>query len=256
MQEAIFAGHATGWAPKGRVAGEPWIIGLPGMSGLVRGLARDLDVSLRTRVERIGSTTEGYVLQTATGGRGPFDAVIVAIPAPQAEPLLQAHGKPFGAIADVRMRSTLAGVYCFTEPLDLAADYLTTDGPVDVAYRNNSKAGRPDAETWVVHGSQDWSESVLENDPQDSATQLLAALRNIAGAVPKPVWQSGHRWRHAYVDKSLGVACLSGGNHRIRRLWRLVPRRPGGGGVSVRAGGGGGGAGMKRGVRPGRRKAC
>ena len=219
IQEAVFAGHATGWAPNGRTSDEPWIIGLPGMSGLVRGLARDLDITFQIAVERIGSTSEGYVLQTDKGGRGPFDAVIVAIPAPQAEPLLHAHGKPFGDIADVRMRSTLVGAYMFAEPIALEADFIASDGPIDVAYRNNSKAARPDGETWVVHGTQDWSESALEDDPQDSATRLLAAFRGLAGlgagAVPNPVYLSGHRWRHAYVETSLGVACLSGGNHRI-----------------------------------------
>ena len=215
MQETIFSGHATGWAPKGRTSDEPWIVGMPGMSGLLRGLARDLDIEFQILVERIGMTSEGYVLQTDKGARGAFDAVIAAIPAPQAEPLLQAHGKPFGEIAGVRMRSTLAGVYCFAEPVDLEADYLMSGGPIDVAYRNNSKAGRPAAETWVVHGTQDWSESVLEDNPQDSAAALLAAFRALAGPVPKPVYQSGHRWRYAYVEKSLGVACLSGGNHWI-----------------------------------------
>ncbi|MDH3196441.1 MAG: FAD-dependent oxidoreductase [Hyphomicrobiales bacterium] len=215
MQEAVFAGHATGWAPKGRNTDEPWMIGLPGMSGLLRGLARDLDITFQIQVERIGSTSEGYVLQTNKGGRGPFDAVITAIPAPQAEPLLHAHGKPFGDIADVRMRSTLAGVYTFAEPVDMEADIIRSDGPIDIAFRNNSKAGRPDTEAWVVHGTQDWSESVLEDDPQDSATALLAAFSGLAGSVPTPVWQSGHRWRYAFVEKSLGVACLSGGNHRI-----------------------------------------
>ena len=33
--------------------------------------------------------------------------------------------------------------------------------------------------------------------------------------MPNPVYLSGHRWRYAFVEKSLGVACLSGGNHRI-----------------------------------------
>jgi predicted NAD/FAD-dependent oxidoreductase len=215
MQEAIFAGHATGWAPKGRTTDEPWIIGLPGMSNLVRGLAGDLDIEFQTLVERIGSTSEGYVLRTDNGARGAFDAVIVAIPAPQAEPLLHAHGKPFGDIADVRMRSTLAGVFTFAEPIGLEADFVKSEGPIDVAFRNNSKAARPETETWVVHGTQDWSESVLEDDPQDSATALLAAFSGLAGPVPKPLWQSGHRWRYAFVETSLGVACLSGGNHRI-----------------------------------------
>jgi len=215
VQEAIFAGHATGWAPNGRAADEPWIIGLPGMSGLVRGLARDLDITFQIRAERIGSTSEGYVVQTDKGARGAFDAVIAAIPAPQAEPLLHAHGKPFGNISDVRMRATLVGIFTFAEPIDVEADFIRSRGPIDAAYRNNSKAGRPDTETWVIHGTQDWSESNLEDDPQVSATALLAALRALAGPLPKPVWQSGHRWRHAYVEKSLGVACLSGGNHRI-----------------------------------------
>jgi renalase len=227
MQAAVFAGHATGWAPRGRDTDEPWIIGLPDMSALVRPLLDGVALFLDLRVERIGQATEGFALRTETGSVGPFEGVIVAVPAPEAAPLLQVYGKPFDLLEEVRMRPTLALAAIFAGRLDIIDEYLPGQGNLALAARNASKAGRGEAESWVLHGSQDWSEARLESDPDEAARELVAAFGQAAGcAVGPPVWQSLQAWRHAFVEAPLGTPCLMGANRRIAACgdWCLGPR--------------------------------
>ncbi len=236
MQETVFAGHATGWAPAGKTGddpkneprNEPWLVGLEGMSGLVRPLSEGLQVIREIRVERIGSTSEGYSLQTDQGPQGPFDAVLVAIPAPQAAPLLEAHGKPFGDIAAAGMQPTLTGMFAFEARVPLEADYLASPhGDIATAVRNSSKAGRGGAECWVVHASHFWSRRNLELEREEIAGRILEFLRTLAGGtLPDVTWQSGHRWRHAAVETAVGTPCLVASNRRLAACgdWCLGPR--------------------------------
>lgn len=228
MQTAVFSGHATGWAPRGRDTDEPWIIGLPDMSGLVRQFLDGVAIFLDLRVERIGQATEGFTLRTDTGSVGPFEGVIVAVPAPEAVPLLQAYGKPFDVLEEVRMLPTLAVSAIFSGRLDVADDYLPGQGILALAARNGSKAGRGEAESWVLHGSHDWSQAQLENDPDEAAQELIAAFRRTAQSnnVDPPVWQSLQTWRYAFVETPLGTPCLMGANRRIAACgdWCLGPR--------------------------------
>jgi renalase len=226
LQEAVFAGRATGWAPRGRGTDEPWLIGLPDMGGLLEPLAAGLDILLHTGVERIGRTSEGLALQTEAAGLGPFDAVLVAVPASQALALLEAHGKPFNVIAEARMAPTLAVVAAFDSPVAIEEDILRDRGPLSAAVRNNSKVGRGAVECWVLHGRTDWSEARL-GDPEGAGAALLEALRGLAGgSLPPLLAQETHLWRHAHVEAAVGTPCLVGANQNIAACgdWCLGPR--------------------------------
>ena len=227
MQAAVFGGHATGWAPRGRGTDEPWIIGLPDMSGLVRPLLDGVGIFLDLRVERIGQATEGFSLRTDTGSIGPFEGVIVAIPAPEAVPLLQAYGKPFDLLEETRMLPTFSVAALFPGRLDIPDDYFAGLGILALAARNGSKAGRGDAESWVLHGSHHWSQARIDGDPDDAAEELIAAFREAAGSkIAPPVWHSVEAWRYAFVETPLGTPCLIGANRRIVACgdWCLGPR--------------------------------
>lgn len=217
MQQAVFAGRATGWAPAGKSGDEPWLVGLDGMSALVRPLAEGLTIVNDIRIERIGSTSEGYALQSAQGPQGPFDSVLVAIPAPQALPLLEAHGKPFDDIAAARLQPTLTGMFSFAGAVALEADFLRAPhADIATAARNSSKAGRGGGECWVVHASHYWSRRNLEMEHGEIADALLERLRLLAGAaLPDVTWRSGHRWRHAAVETALDAPCLVASNQRL-----------------------------------------
>jgi len=227
MQQTVFAGHATGWAPAGKIGNEPWLVGLDGMSGLVRPLAGGLEIVRQTQIERIGTTSEGYALQSDRGPQGPFDAVIVAVPAPQAGPLLKAHGRPFDEISAARLQPTLTGLFAFDGPVPLDNDFHPEPAAgIATAVRNSSKPGRNGAECWIVHASHDWSRHNLEADRDEIAAKVLDVFRRLAGDLPPLVWQSGHRWRHAAVEVSLGAPCLVAGDRRLAACgdWCLGPR--------------------------------
>lgn len=197
------------------------------MSGLVRPLLDGIALFLDLRVERIGQATEGFALRTETGSVGPFEGVIVAVPAPEAVPLLQVYGKPFDTLEAVRMIPTLAVAAVFPTRLDIAEDYLPGGGILALAARNGSKAGRGDAESWVLHGAHDWSQAQLERDPDEAARELIAAFGQVTGSnVAPPVWQSVQAWRYAFVETPLGTPFLMGANRRIAACgdWCLGPR--------------------------------
>lgn len=227
VQQAVFAGRATGWAPAGRSTDEPWIVGLPTMADLLEPLARDVVLVPRCRVERIGSTTEGYVLQSQAGNHGPFDAVVVAVPAPLAAALLEAHGKPFDAIASALMRPTLTAAFAFARRLDCDRDYLAGGDGIELAVHCSSKPARG-SETWVVHGDSDWSEAHAEDGEAAIAAVLLERLAGLAGGgpIPPPFWRAATVWPHAFVARPLGAPCLAAPNGRIAAAgdWCLGPR--------------------------------
>jgi renalase len=210
VQEAVFSGRATGWAPRGRATDEPWLVGLPDMGALLPRLGPGVEVMTGARVDRIGSAQEGYLLAGETERFGPFDAVIVATPASVAGTLLTAHGKPFDRIGEAVMRPTLVLFAAFDAPLDVEADYLAAHGTLAAAVRNGSRPGRGDREVWVLHASRGASET---DGPADA---LLAAFRAACGrAVPAPVRQETHVWRHAYVEAALGAPCLVGPDRKL-----------------------------------------
>ncbi|MGB5341013.1 MAG: FAD-dependent oxidoreductase, partial [Thermoanaerobaculia bacterium] len=65
------------------------LVGVPGMSAICRHLAVDLGVSFETRVEKLERRGAGWRLAAENGADlGHFDAVVIAVPAPQAADLL------------------------------------------------------------------------------------------------------------------------------------------------------------------------
>ncbi|WP_245615564.1 NAD(P)/FAD-dependent oxidoreductase [Afifella pfennigii] len=220
MQAAVFAGRATGWAPRGKPDDEPWLIGLPTMSALAEYCADGLDIRTGLTVERIGHASEGYILQSeGAGPLGPFDAVIVAIAAPGAEPLLKAHGRPFERIAEVQMRPTLSGLFSFGAALPIAAEYLAGMPGIAAAARNRSRAGRAwqdEGEIWIVHGDGDVSQELMQQSDEAATARLMKLLADQASeALPAPISAKILRYPHARVDRPLGEACLTGGRGRL-----------------------------------------
>ncbi|HWJ07645.1 MAG TPA: FAD-dependent oxidoreductase [Steroidobacteraceae bacterium] len=219
-QLTVRAGVLDAWRPRivedGRTHWpapiEDWWIGTPGMSALVRPLARNLDIQTGVAVHELLSGQRGWELQTDSGREnGVFRAVAVAVPAPQAQGLLGPHGRSFRHLNDVRMAPCWTGMFAFDRPLDFGVDVMRwTQGPLVWAASNSSKPGRlPRPQCWVVHASSTWSRERLEVDSQQMARQLLEAFTDAVGvALPAPSYAIAHRWRHALVERPLGMPCL------------------------------------------------
>jgi photolyase PhrII len=176
-------------------------VGVPGMSAVCGHLAADLEVSLETRVAQPERSGGSWRLRSDDGrDLGGFDALVVSTPAPQVAELL-APAAP--AIADlakaVPFFSCWSVMVVFDRSLPTEFDGAFVDGPcLSWVARDSSKPNRAEAETWVLHASQNWSRRSLDLDPDIAAERLLDAFADAVGGLDQaPVKLSAHRWRFA-----------------------------------------------------------
>ena len=236
-ESARRAGLLAAWEPRlmedGRSWDSPigeWWVARPGMSALVRPLTRSVLVRNGITVHEILPGQRGWELLTDAGRQdATFDAVAVAVPAPQALALLGPHGRGFRHLASVHMTPCWAGLYRFDTPIDVGAEARRcTQGPIGWACCDSSKPGRANRpQTWVVHATPAWSTAHLELDLVDAAQRLLQAFSEAVGQpLPQPAYSSAHRWRHALVEKPLGLPCLVDEELAVGACgdWCIAPR--------------------------------
>ena len=202
-----FAAQIAQWESEGVAApwpqaGEGAYVGVPGMNGPIRAMAEDMDVCWGVRVETLERGTDGsWTLTTTDGESFAFDRVICAVPAEQAAVLLAPVAPDFAARADaVTSTPCWAAMAVFEEALD-APDCARGEGedPIVWAARNASKPERTTQEAWVIHGSTEFSLSILEHSKEAAADALLDAFAAQVGLkLPKTTHLVAHRWLYAF----------------------------------------------------------
>jgi renalase len=213
------AGVAAKWKPRiledERSWPEPiddWYVGTPGMSAFIRPLARSVDLQSGVSVHELVPSQRGWELQTDAGRKDRiFDAIAVAIPAPEALRLLGAHGRAFRHLMAVSMAPCWSAMMAFDRPVDAGAEVRRwTRGALAWASCDSSKPQRPAGpQSWVLHASPAWSREHLAADAREVARMLFGEFAAALGtALPEPVYLQAHRWRHALVEQALGLPCL------------------------------------------------
>jgi len=219
LETAARAGVLSRWSPRiledERLLETPiddWHVGQPGMSAVVRPLSRNVDLQSGVGVHELIQSQRGWELQTDSGRPNQiFNAIAVAVPAPQALTLLGPHGRAFHRLTEVHMAPCWTTMMAFETPLDSDADVRRwSRGPISWAACDSSKPQRPAGpQCWVVHASVDWSREHLEADAREVAQLLLHEFATATGSkLPVPVHLQAHRWRHALVQQPLGLPCL------------------------------------------------
>lgn len=180
-------------------------IGIPGMSTLARHLGQNINVQREITITHVAGTDDGFNLTDADGSTHcGFDAVILAVPAPQAVTLLGREEGMLEALADVRMNPAWTLLLGFDAPSGLSQDVLTLAEPLALAVPMLSKPGQIATERWAVHASAVWSVAHLEFDKDTVADLLLKAFMVATGLVGAPDYLAGHRWRYARVEQPPG----------------------------------------------------
>ncbi len=225
MTELQAAGVAAPWEAAQEGEDVRWS-GLPGMSAIPRHLALQLPLPVLTErhVAFLRRGGDGWTVRhlaardaapgtvADSGGElsGPFDAVLLALPSPQAAPLLAAIGHKFAErVATTRYAPCWAGMASFAETVEAPDAQRRRDGgPLGWVARESSRPGHPGGpDSWALHASAEWSRANLGRDAGDVAADLAAAFQDLTGA-PDPIHRAAQRWRYALVERALGEDCL------------------------------------------------
>lgn len=179
--------------------------GLPGMPAIARHLLRNIELHTEQQISRLERAGSGWMLHTEAGQAfGPFDSVILALPAPQAAALLEnlqpAAAERLRQVPWAVTRTVMAG---FHSPL-AGQEWSAADvaGPIlGRIIRNQTKPHRGTstfAECLVLHATADWSAEHAEADADAVSDSMLEELGRLMGQpLPRPDVQSVHRWKYA-----------------------------------------------------------
>ena len=206
-------------------------VATPGMNALLKHWAQPLSavksLMLETQVIRIEADKlhpERWQLQTEGPGASSqvysgFDAVVLAVPAPQAHALLLSsqQGKALmPVLADVTIAPCWTLMLAFPQALQPTLQHLgphwnaarSTHHRIAWLARESSKPGRNAIERWTVQASPEWSARHLEDDDERVKAKLLKAFTEVTGIRAAPPHAVVHRWRYAQTTETLGRSHL------------------------------------------------
>jgi renalase len=191
-RQDAFVEAVRGWEDAGVI--ERWPVlddeqvryrGTPNMVSLCEHLADGLKVRTKVRITRMTCGADGWELRDSNGDWfGPFESVVVAVPAPQATKLLEPVPELAQRVAAVEMESCWAGMFQFDEPLG-----PTFDGAFVEREQMSWMARRdgPKGESWVLHSEPGW-------EPEDAlfaGPDGLAVLRATLESAPAHLRDGG-----------------------------------------------------------------
>lgn len=197
-------------------------IAVPGMNALGQQLAQGLDVRTGQFVRSIEPLEDQWLLKiesdsvAVNASGGPFDAVVLAMPAPRAASLLRVVPKLAGLADQARYAPCWALMLGFLEPLDLSYDGAWVNSSrLSWVARDSSKQKRRPGEHWVAHASPAWSIEHFDDDDERAKEKLLKAFHDATGSHVRPVYASVHRWNFAQALQPLPGHCLWDSGKRI-----------------------------------------
>ncbi|HEY9102356.1 NAD(P)/FAD-dependent oxidoreductase, partial [Chitinimonas sp.] len=206
-QGKIGAYEATGW--RHHTEPLPRYVGTPTMNAPLSSVAhgRGMTVERGTLVERLLRAEGGWQLKLRDEDQPStaFDAVLLAMPAPQAHALAAPWSRQLADEASqVRMLPSWALIAHFDQRPFLEVDAaFINQGPLRWIARQASKPARGKAECWLIHAQAEWSEQHLEQTPEQVAEAMIQALQALGAPAPRQ-W-SIHRWRYADIAAPLDI---------------------------------------------------
>ncbi len=226
LEEVAGLGYAARWTPRAQLNGAegagqmlPWYVGTPGMAAIVRPLTESIRIHTGRKAHTIGRLEKGWQIWFEDESTvGPFSAIAVAVPAPEARLLLGRIDQLSDPLARVRMAPCWALMVRLDEKIMPDQDVFSDMSEViRWIARNNTKPGRNNrGESIVVHASPVWSRETEDMEPEAIAEELWSEVSNALSLPPvRPVRMTAHLWRHGLVDQSLGETFLYSHDHKV-----------------------------------------
>lgn len=187
---------------------------IPGMTAAARHLLHGIPLEPSRRIVQLeqDSSSGGWLLYDDSGvPAGPFDQIIVALPAPQAADLLAAVQPTAASVIRqlpyAVIRTLMAG---YAVPLEeLCWNVAVAEGPVlgRIIRSHTRPRGLHEQsdcrECLVLHSTADWGAAHSETDARTVCEAMLNEFQRLLGRqLPQPDVTEVHRWKFA---EPLGV---------------------------------------------------
>ena len=197
-------------------------VGVPSMLALANVIARPLQVRLNTPIVQARRRGSRWALSSATGEiEDDFQALVIALPAPLALPLVRESAELCAALHAVRYRSRWVLLLGSERPVSLPGYREFQGSPIERVAAMHSKPGRLTSgpQRWFVEADERWSLQHAHEDAETVADLLLDIFRAHAGRPVTPNFLQAHEWRHAFVDVPAATprrtACLWDGELQL-----------------------------------------
>ena len=181
----------------------PHYVGIPAMNSIGQYLAKNLDVRFNQWVTGIRKVESSWFVETSESEHGPFDWVLVTIPAEQAHDILPEIFYPKMHLQDVTMRpcfSLMLG-YDKPKPFDWDAAFVSKSILSWVSV-NSSKPNRGDAFTIVAMSKNDWAYENFDREESSVVAGMLTELERISEMkLDDAAYIKLKRWKYANAFK-------------------------------------------------------
>jgi renalase len=214
----ISDGSVVAWHPVPSALGscnvENQFVGRPSMNRIIQQAIDGLSVRFNITVNSIehagGQFRVGF---KGIDAREAYDAVVVAIPAPQASQLLSSFAAISSDLGAITMRPRWVSMVSFSRPLETDREafvwYDVEGSALGSAWRDSAKPGRDGGELWTLQSTPDFSEAMFDASPDAIASRLLRDFRQNSGLeLPPLILNIAHRWRYAVVATPAGKPYL------------------------------------------------
>ena len=217
------AGVATEWTrgfadSEGRPNedGHPRYRGTEGMASIPKYISRGLDVRTEERAVRVHAGDEGWRVECESGLRVTGDALVLAIPVPQALDLVSSGSYTLPDDARLHLEAVTydpclalmvllddstgvpepGGMQIKGEPLDWIGD--------------NRRKGISEAPAVTVHAGPQWSRSHFEDDETEIVDAMISRASDHLGTDLSPAIVETFlaRWRYSWVTNPHPEPCL------------------------------------------------
>ena len=178
-------------------------VGVPSMRGLAEAIAKPLSVRLNTPIRQAYRHHAHWVLQGDSGDvDDTFQALVLAIPAPQALPLASGSRAVSKALSGVRYRNRWVLLLGSERAIHLPSYRVYGSGPIERIAAMHSKPGRASTvpHRWFIEASERWSQEHADDDAETVADLLLANFAAHARQPVVPHFLLAHNWPLAFAD--------------------------------------------------------
>lgn len=190
-------------------------VAVPGMNALGKQLQHGLDVRTEHTITACERWNSQWLLRFRSPATaieataGPFDRIILAIPAEQAAPLLSVVPELAAEASAVHMSPCWTMMLGFPFELNLPFDgAFVQSHRLNWIARDNAKPGRRAGERWIAQAGPAWSEEHLRDEPERVLEKMLKAFHEETGSQIQPMHAVVHRWAYAQAEKPVAADFL------------------------------------------------